>query len=150
MLKPIYGAASIGVVRVNDEEQLEKAYKRVTRELAKAHIVAGALQQGSDEDEDDAANEAIEATVQQVSPMLCVIHHSSFFWGPARMQHDVPPEGRPVFTLTCVAPATLLNKGQDWSGLLSPVCIHLSWPQSPFQLHCYQTLVSVSNATVTE
>lgn len=65
VLKPIYGAASIGVVRVNDEEQLEKAYKRVTRELAKAHIVAGALQQGSDEDEDDAANEAIEATVQQ-------------------------------------------------------------------------------------
>ena len=110
MLKPIYGAASIGVVRVNDEEQLEKAYKRVTRELAKAHIVAGALQQGSDEDEDDAANEAIEATVQQVSPMLCVIQHSSFFWGPARMQHDVPPEGGPGFTLTCVGAATLLNK----------------------------------------
>ena len=66
VIKPIYGAASIGVVRVNNMEELEKAYKRVTRELAKAHIVAGALQQGEDEDEDDVADEAIEATVNQV------------------------------------------------------------------------------------
>lgn len=67
MIKPIYGAASIGVVRVNDMQQLEAAYKRVTRELAKAHIVAGALQQGEDSnDDDDAADEAIEATVSQV------------------------------------------------------------------------------------
>ena len=66
VIKPIYGAASIGVVRVNDVQQLETAYKRVTRELAKAHIVAGALQQGEDEDEDEAADEAIEATVSQV------------------------------------------------------------------------------------
>ncbi len=48
-------------------QQLEAAYKRVTRELAKAHIVAGALQQGEDSnDDDDAADEAIEATVSQV------------------------------------------------------------------------------------
>lgn len=68
VIKPIYGAASIGVVRVNDVRQLERAYRRVTRELAKAHIVAGALQQGEDEDEDEdeAADEAIEATVSQV------------------------------------------------------------------------------------
>ena len=66
VIKPIYGAASIGVVRVNDVQQLEAAYKRVTRELAKAHIVAGALQQG-EEDEDEAADEAIEATVSQVN-----------------------------------------------------------------------------------
>lgn len=45
-------------------QQLEAAYRRVTRELAKAHIVAGALQQGED-DEGDAADEAIEATVSQ-------------------------------------------------------------------------------------
>ncbi len=47
--------------------QLEQAYKRVTRELAKAHIVAGALQQGEEEDEDSAADQAIDATVSQVS-----------------------------------------------------------------------------------
>ncbi len=67
VIKPIYGAASIGVVRVNDMPQLEQAYKRVTRELAKAHIVAGALQQGEEEDEDSAADQAIDATVSQVS-----------------------------------------------------------------------------------
>lgn len=61
MIKPIYGAASIGVVRVNNLQELETAYKRVTRELAKAHIVAGALQQG-EEDEVDAAGDAIETT----------------------------------------------------------------------------------------
>ncbi|KAA6416926.1 MAG: glutathione synthetase ATP-binding domain [Trebouxia sp. A1-2] len=65
VIKPIYGAASIGVVRVNDMPQLEQAYKRVTRELAKAHIVAGALQQGEEDDEDSAADQAIEATVSQ-------------------------------------------------------------------------------------
>ena len=70
MIKPIYGAASIGVVRVNNIEELQKAYKRVTRELAKAHIVAGALQQGEDEEEDDPADEAIEATVNQVCHAL--------------------------------------------------------------------------------
>lgn len=67
VIKPIYGAASIGVVRVNNMAELERAYKRVTRELAKAHIVAGALQQGEDDEDDDAADEAIEATVSQVS-----------------------------------------------------------------------------------
>ncbi|KAL3140541.1 hypothetical protein ABBQ32_005121 [Trebouxia sp. C0010 RCD-2024] len=61
VIKPIYGAASIGVVRVNDMQQLEAAYKRVTRELARAHIVAGALEQGA-EDEEDAAGNATETT----------------------------------------------------------------------------------------
>ena len=50
--------------------ELERAYKRVTRELAKAHIVAGALQQGEDDEDDEAADEAIEATVSQVSPAV--------------------------------------------------------------------------------
>lgn len=75
VIKPIYGAASIGVVRVNDMPQLEQAYKRVTRELAKAHIVAGALQQGEEDDEDSAADQAIEATVSQVTlHMLTPMH----------------------------------------------------------------------------
>ena len=74
VIKPIYGAASIGVVRVNNIEELQKAYTRVTRELAKAHIVAGALEQGEDEEDDDPADEAIEATVNQVcvAIVLCL------------------------------------------------------------------------------
>lgn len=70
MIKPIYGAASIGVVRVDNLQQLETAYKRVTRELARAHIVAGALQQG-EEDESDAAGDAIETTTSQVGLHIC-------------------------------------------------------------------------------
>lgn len=48
-------------MRVNNLQELERAYKRVTRELAKAHIVAGALQQG-EEDEIDADGDAVETT----------------------------------------------------------------------------------------
>ena len=36
------------MVRIDNLQQSETAYKRVTRELAKAHIVAGALQQGEE------------------------------------------------------------------------------------------------------
>lgn len=50
MIKPIYGAASIGVVRVNTLEDLEKTYIRVQKEMSGARIVAGALTQGDDED----------------------------------------------------------------------------------------------------
>jgi biotin carboxylase len=46
VIKPIYGAASIGVVRVDSEDELQKAYSRVTKELASARVVAGALEQG--------------------------------------------------------------------------------------------------------
>lgn len=75
MIKPIYGAASIGVVRVNNLQELETAYKRVTRELAKAHIVAGALQQG-EEDEFDAVGNAIETTSTHVGSQTDTqIHH---------------------------------------------------------------------------
>ena len=52
MIKPIYGAASIGVVRVNTLEDLEKTYIRVQKEMSGARIVAGALTQGDDEDVD--------------------------------------------------------------------------------------------------
>lgn len=53
VMKPIYGAASIGVLRVNNEEELQKAYVKVTKELASARIVAGALEQGSSSSDDD-------------------------------------------------------------------------------------------------
>lgn len=46
VIKPIYGAASIGVVRVDSYEQLEKTYIRVQQEIAGARIVDGALVQG--------------------------------------------------------------------------------------------------------
>lgn len=47
MIKPIYGAASIGVVRVDSKEQLEKTYIRVQEEMSGAKIVDGALVQGT-------------------------------------------------------------------------------------------------------
>lgn len=54
MIKPIYGAASIGVVRVNDMEALRATYKRVAKEMAGARIVDGAMQAGAaDADETD-------------------------------------------------------------------------------------------------
>ena len=50
MIKPIYGAASIGVVRVDTLEDLEKTYVRVQKEMSGARIVAGALQQADDDE----------------------------------------------------------------------------------------------------
>ena len=47
VIKPIYGAASIGVVRVDSKEQLEKTYIRVQEEMSGAKIVDGALVQGT-------------------------------------------------------------------------------------------------------
>lgn len=58
VIKPIYGAASIGVVRVDSFEDLQRSYARVTRELASARIVAGALEQGDDDGEDTAKGNA--------------------------------------------------------------------------------------------
>ena len=50
MIKPIYGAASIGVVRVDTLKDLEKTYVRVQKEMSGARIVAGALQQADDDE----------------------------------------------------------------------------------------------------
>ena len=46
VIKPIFGAASMGVVRVNDQAQLDSAYERVQKEMSSARIEAGALVQG--------------------------------------------------------------------------------------------------------
>ena len=46
VIKPIFGAASIGVVRVNDEKELQKTYRKVQEEMSSAMIVDGALVQG--------------------------------------------------------------------------------------------------------
>uniref|UniRef100_A0A7R9Z3D5 ATP-grasp domain-containing protein n=1 Tax=Chlamydomonas euryale TaxID=1486919 RepID=A0A7R9Z3D5_9CHLO len=46
VIKPVAGAASIGVIRVNDLEHLKAAYARVMSDMSKARIVAGALVEG--------------------------------------------------------------------------------------------------------
>mmetsp|Transcript_14843 Transcript_14843/g.44835 ORF Transcript_14843/g.44835 Transcript_14843/m.44835 type:complete len:618 (-) Transcript_14843:511-2364(-) len=57
VIKPIYGAASIGVVRVNDMEALKSTYTKVAKEMAGARIVDGAMQAGAaDEEETDQGN----------------------------------------------------------------------------------------------
>jgi hypothetical protein len=59
VIKPIYGAASIGVVKVEDMEGLKLTYRRVAREMAGARIVDGAMQAGAaDDDETDQARVA--------------------------------------------------------------------------------------------
>ena len=65
VIKPIFGAASIGVVRVNSEEELVAAYKRVQKEMSSARIVAGALQQGADEDEEGEASTSAAADAEK-------------------------------------------------------------------------------------
>lgn len=52
MIKPIFGAASIGVVRVDNKEQLEKTYIRVQEEVSGAKIVDGSLVAGNKNDTD--------------------------------------------------------------------------------------------------
>ena len=59
VIKPIYGAASIGVVKVEDMEGLKATYRRVAKEMAGARIVDGAMQAGAaDDDETDQARVA--------------------------------------------------------------------------------------------
>lgn len=76
VIKPIYGAASLGVVRVDDMQQLEAAYKRVTRELAHAHIVAGALQAGEEEQvpaDEPTPDDPQQAAAQVITTARCLI-----------------------------------------------------------------------------
>ncbi|PNW74037.1 hypothetical protein CHLRE_13g582800v5 [Chlamydomonas reinhardtii] len=56
VIKPISGAASLGVIRANNEEDLMKAFKKVQHDMSRAKIVAGALVEGDAEGEDVAGN----------------------------------------------------------------------------------------------
>ncbi|EFJ50268.1 hypothetical protein VOLCADRAFT_89214 [Volvox carteri f. nagariensis] len=56
VIKPISGAASIGVIRANNEEDLLKAFRKVQHDMSRARIVAGALVEGDDEGSDAAGN----------------------------------------------------------------------------------------------
>uniref|UniRef100_A0A7S0RDS3 ATP-grasp domain-containing protein n=1 Tax=Chlamydomonas leiostraca TaxID=1034604 RepID=A0A7S0RDS3_9CHLO len=60
VIKPVSGAASIGVIRVNNEEELHAAYARVVADMKKARIVAGAITEGDPEDDDGAGGNAGE------------------------------------------------------------------------------------------
>lgn len=59
-------------------QQLESAYKRVTRELARAHIVAGALQQG---DESEEEGQDVDAAVAAAQVNMAYITHFLGFAG---------------------------------------------------------------------
>ncbi|GFR47370.1 hypothetical protein Agub_g9079 [Astrephomene gubernaculifera] len=56
VIKPISGAASIGVIRANNEEDLLRAFKKVQHDMSRARIVAGALVEGDDEGSDAGGN----------------------------------------------------------------------------------------------
>lgn len=56
VIKPVNGAASIGVIRVNDEAALQKAYTRVVSDMARCRVVAGALVEGDESQPESEAN----------------------------------------------------------------------------------------------
>ena len=65
MIKPIYGAASIGVVKVTTLEELKATYTRVNKEMAGARIVAGAITTGEEADgEESSVRVACESRLQ--------------------------------------------------------------------------------------
>ena len=62
VIKPIYGAASIGVVKVTTAEELQSTYTRVTKEMKGARIVAGAIQQAADDVDDESTDQVNHTT----------------------------------------------------------------------------------------
>ena len=71
MIKPIYGAASIGVVKVMDLEGLTATFKRVTKEMSNACITAGAISAGGDE-EPDSEGGNVRTSHQLLCPCLAL------------------------------------------------------------------------------
>ena len=53
VMKPVSGAASIGVLKVESAEKLSTAYLKVLRDVFRAKVNAGALVMGSDDEDDD-------------------------------------------------------------------------------------------------
>ena len=51
VIKPIHGAASLGVVRVDDQAALERAYARVKREMGSVLVHGGIVEQLDSDDE---------------------------------------------------------------------------------------------------
>lgn len=96
VIKPIYGAASIGVVRVDTFEQLQASYAKVTKELASAKIVAGALQQG-DEEEGGGEAPAGNGKGNASSWIKTTIMMEEYLDGPEVDVDLVFSEGQPVY-----------------------------------------------------
>lgn len=95
VVKPIHGAASIGVVRVDDAAALKAAYGRVQKEMASATIVAGALQQGTVDDAADGdAGDADPSTAAWIKTTLML---EEYLDGPEVDVDLVFSEGAPVY-----------------------------------------------------
>lgn len=56
VIKPVSGAASLGVVRVDSFDELEAAYHRVVSEMRRYRVTSGALVAGAVVDDEDAAD----------------------------------------------------------------------------------------------
>ncbi|KDD77180.1 ATP-grasp domain-containing protein [Helicosporidium sp. ATCC 50920] len=87
VIKPIFGAASIGVVRVDDEASLRAAYERVVKDLKGARIVAGALEQGDGGEEAGNASSWIRTDIMM----------EQYLDGPEVDVDIVMSEGRAVY-----------------------------------------------------
>ena len=98
VIKPIHGAASIGVVRVNDQAALEAAYARVQREMASATIVAGALLQGDAGVDDAGAAPANGAPAASASAWIkTTLMLEEYLDGPEVDVDLVISDGVPVY-----------------------------------------------------
>ncbi|KAK9812604.1 hypothetical protein WJX72_000445 [[Myrmecia] bisecta] len=96
VIKPIYGAASIGVVRVDNLEQLKKTFIRVAKEMAGARIVAGALTQGDDADGEASPNlESLKGNAG--SWIKTTLMLEEYLDGPEVDVDLVFSEGQPVY-----------------------------------------------------
>jgi biotin carboxylase len=101
VIKPIYGAASIGVVRVDTIEDLKTAYARVTKELASARIVAGALEQGDADAPDDADGNSTATAGNAGSWIRMSIMMEEYLDGPEVDIDLVFSEGQAVYGAVC-------------------------------------------------
>jgi carnosine synthase len=95
VIKPIHGAASIGVVRVDDAAALAAAYARVQKEMASATIVAGALQQGDAEAATPTAEEAADKTASAWIKTTLMLEE--YLDGPEVDVDLVYADGAPVY-----------------------------------------------------
>ena len=93
VIKPIFGAASIGVVRVNSEAELEATYRRVQKEMGAARIVAGALQQGPADDDGGGPDDRPAASTWIKTTLML----EEYLDGPEVDVDLVLSEGAPVY-----------------------------------------------------
>lgn len=99
VIKPIFGAASIGVVRVNSQAELLEKYNQVEKEMKSAKIVAGALQQGNPDEENPNFDAAV-SPLRLLAPNS-LLRHSSHVLDCTKIQFSVTAQwGRGVCLLS--------------------------------------------------